>query len=81
MTGKVSKADGRRHTKHAAWYDAHFDKLKRRRDAKVRKSSHGKFAKVADLVAYQEKVTADGTSKRSHRMRRQKRRTEDTVSA
>jgi hypothetical protein len=60
MEGQMGKHDGRRHSKHALWYDNHFDKLKKCKDRNVKRSSHGKFATVAELVKHQ---TAETTKR------------------
>lgn len=52
-----SRADGRRSTKHAAWYAGLASAVKRRKDGNVRRSSHGKFTDVAILTVHQNKVS------------------------
>src|SRR4051812_22721362 len=51
------KKNGARSTKHASWYQSLIPKVAKRKDKNVRKSSHGKFKNVADLVSHQERVS------------------------
>jgi hypothetical protein len=53
--GGVSKADGRKHTKHASYYGSLPPRIEKRKDRNVVRSSHGKFTREA-LRKHQEKV-------------------------
>lgn len=66
LKGKVSKADGRKHSNsnRKANYAGNFPFVARRKDANVRRSSHGKFPGVAALVAHQMKVSPTIESQR-----------------
>lgn len=52
MSGQMSKADGRRSGRHAAYYDGLFPRVQKRKDRNVARSSHGKFKNRAELMAY-----------------------------
>jgi hypothetical protein len=51
------KQNSRRSRNNEGYYKSLPDKIKKKKDRRVAKSSHGKFKTVAELVAHQQRVS------------------------